>query len=49
MEQVIIETESVNTVKIRIYSRGYHDGSIYSYFIPTYNVILLAIAPHKDY
>jgi hypothetical protein len=38
MEQA--ETESVNTIKIRIYSRGYHDGSIYSYDIPLHRIML---------
>ena len=40
MEQVINETESVNTIKIRIYSRGYHDGSIYNYDIPLHRIML---------
>ena len=40
MEQEINETESANTIKIRIYSRGYHDGSIYSYDIPLHRIML---------
>jgi len=38
MEQVINDTE--NSIKIRIFSRGYHDGSLYRYDIPMHRIMI---------